>query len=84
MQIFKKIDLSNFHTEKVESMQGMFSFCLSLKLLDVSNFNTEKVTDKREMFFHCEKLEIFDLKSFNIKNFKEMLGIFDNNRFIKF
>ena len=50
------LDVSNFNTENVKYMFGMFVNCSGLKSLDLSNFNTENVTDMRYMFAGCGTL----------------------------
>ena len=50
------LDLSNFNTEKVESMGNMFEGCSSLTSLDLSNFNTKKVRYMNSMFQACSAL----------------------------
>ena len=50
------LDLSNFNTEKVESMMGMFFSCSALTSLDLSNFNTKKVRNMNSMFSACSAL----------------------------
>ena len=50
------LDLSNFNTEKVESMMGMFFSCSALTSLDLSNFNTKKVRYMNSMFNACSAL----------------------------
>ena len=40
----KILNLSNFNTSKVTSMEFMFHYCNSLISLDLSNFDTSKVT----------------------------------------
>ena len=49
----KELNLSNFYTNNVMDMGGMFSRCFSLKELNLSNFNTNNVTDIRDMFYEC-------------------------------
>ena len=39
------LNLSNFNTEKINSMVGMFNGCYNLKYLDIHNFNTSSITD---------------------------------------
>ena len=39
----KKLELKNFNTAKVQSMDSMFDGCLSIIELDVSNFDTGNV-----------------------------------------
>ena len=46
----KELNLSNFHTNKVNDMSFMFSFCLSLEELNLSNFNTNNVTEINGIF----------------------------------
>ena len=41
----KSLNLSNFNTLLVQSMEQMFLNCSSIRYLDLSNFNTSIVTD---------------------------------------
>ena len=50
MFIVKKISLSNFNTNKVINMSGMFYECKALEQLNISNFKTNNETDMRWMF----------------------------------
>ena len=45
----KELNLSNFNTNNVTNMYGMFWGCSSLKELNISNFNTNNVTDMGSM-----------------------------------
>ena len=49
----KELDLSNFHTEKVQYMSGMFKNDILLKNLDISSFNVDNVKSMNEMFTNC-------------------------------
>ena len=49
----KKLDLSNFKTDNVKNMSGMFNGCSFLEELDLSNFNTNNVSNLKEMFYGC-------------------------------
>ena len=49
----KELNLSNFNTNNVTDMGGMFCRCFSLKELNLSNFNTNNVTNMSDMFFGC-------------------------------
>lgn len=60
------IDLSNFNTEKVTDMSGMFWCCWKLTRLDVSSFNTVNVTDMSEMFWGCESMTNLNLSHFDM------------------
>ena len=51
------IDLSNFNTNNVTYMNGMFGECTSLTNINLSNFNTNNVTDMNGMFYGCKKLK---------------------------
>ena len=49
------LDLSNFNTNNVTNMRGMFYGCSSLNSLNLSNFNTINVKDMEGMFFCLNK-----------------------------
>ena len=44
------LNLSNFNTNNVTNMSGMFYNCSSLTSLNLSNFNTNNVTNMSYMF----------------------------------
>ena len=46
----KKLNLSNFNTNNVTNMSGIFSESSSLKELNIYNLNTNNVTSMRGMF----------------------------------
>ena len=70
------VDLSNFNTEKVTNMVGMFGNCKNLTNINLSNLNTANVTNMMEMFGGCNKLTNIDLSNFNTKNVTNMKGMF--------
>ena len=74
----KEIDLSNFNTSNVTSMNAMFQGCSSLTSLDLSNFNTNKVTYMDSMFAGCSSLTSLDLSNFNTSNVINMASMFHN------
>ena len=51
----KKLNLSNFNTNNVIDMIGIFYKCLSLKELNISNFNIKKVAYMIDMFYKCSE-----------------------------
>ena len=53
----KRVELSNFETQKVTMMNSMFNGCSSLTTLDLSSFNTESVSDMGYMFQNCSNLK---------------------------
>ena len=59
----KNIDLSNFNTQNITNMNGMFYKCESL--IDLSNFNTKNVIDMNCIFDECNSLTNIDLSNFN-------------------
>ena len=65
------LNLSNFNTNNVKSMNGMFYNCYCLTSLNLSNFNTNNVKDMSCMFEglnkKCEKI----VKDDNIRYFFE-------------
>ena len=61
-----EIDLTNFDSSDVETMEGMFYGCTNLKNIIMKNiFNTNKVTTMSYMFYLCESLTSIDLSNFN-------------------
>ena len=55
--LWTNINLSNFYTNNVTNMGGMFSRCSSLTKINLSNFNTNNVTDMECMFYGCSYLK---------------------------
>lgn len=70
------LDVSNFDTQSVTNMKGMFFQCYSLTSLDVSNFDTRNVTDMFGMFFNCNILTSLDLSNFDTQNVTDMRYMF--------
>ena len=71
-KLLTNINLSNFNTNNVINMNGMFYGCSSLKDINLSNFNTNKVTNMNYMFGDCPYLNknniiIKDKRIFNNK-----------------
>ena len=71
------INLSNFNTQNVVNMFGMFYNCKSLKIIDLSNFNTQNVTYMSGMFFGCESLTNINLSNFDTQNVTNMSHMFN-------
>ena len=73
------LDLTNFDTSNVKSMEGMFNFCLKLKeIKGLDNFNTSKVTNMSRMFENCEELENLNLSKFDTSKVTNITGMFNN------
>ena len=51
------INLSNFNTQNVTNMSGIFSECSSLTNINLSNFNTQNVNKMSDMFEGCSSLK---------------------------
>lgn len=68
--------LEYLNTEKVTSMNSMFSNCPSLTSLDLSTFDTRNVTDMSSMFTACKNLTSLDVSKFNTKNVTNMYLMF--------
>ena len=71
-----KIDLSNFDTSNVKSMQGMFFGCSSLTSLNLTNFDISNVINMDAMFQYCSTLTSLDLSHFKTSNVKNMGSMF--------
>ena len=72
------IDVSNFNTAAVTSMNNMFYGCSSLTSIDVSNFNTAAVTSMNSTFYNCNKLTFIDVSNFNTSKVTSMQAMFRN------
>ena len=72
-----KIDLTNFNTDKVNYINGLFSGCSSLTYVDLSNFKTNKVDDLGFLFRRCSSLTNVDLSNFNTNNLTHMYCMFE-------
>lgn len=60
------IDLSNFNTSNLSSMNGMFMNCTTLtSIIGIENFDTSKVNDMTSMFSNCRSLLSLDLKNWD-------------------
>ena len=70
MFVIKEINLSNYNTNNVTDMSGMFYGCSSLKEINLSNFNTNNVTSMIEMLSGCPYETQMKIKE-QIKNIKE-------------
>ena len=57
----KSLDIPNFHTQKVELMDNMFSHCNSLTSLNIRNFDFSKVSSSKYMFSGCNNLTFINL-----------------------
>ena len=73
-----EMDLSDFNTSEVTTMQWMFLSCSSLISLNLSNFDTSKVQSMQAMFSGCNNLEYINLKNFNENQLTEYRYMFDN------
>ena len=73
----KDLDLSNFDTSKVMTMNEMFANMYNLTSLNLSNFDTSKVTDMYGMFAYMHRLTSLNLSNFDTSNVTGMRGMFD-------
>ena len=78
MTSLEELEISSFHTEKVEYMSEMFESCSSILSLDLSNFKTEMVINMDRMFSSCLKLEEVNLTSFRLTNCNSTESMFSN------
>ena len=66
----KELNISNFNTINVTTMQGMLYECSSLTELNLFNFNTNNAIDMQSMFYGCTKQFQNKIKN-QYKNIKE-------------
>ena len=72
------IDLSNFITDDVNYMRGLFLECSSLININLSNLNTLDNYDMGFMFSDCDSLNNIDLSGINTQNVIFMENLFNN------
>ena len=70
------LNLSNFNTTNVTTMEYMFYNCAALQTLNLSNFNTANVMTMAFMFYNCAALTTLDLSNFNTENVTDMYATF--------
>ena len=71
------LNLSNFDTSAVTSMNSMFAYCRGLTSLDLSSFDTSAVTNMNDMFSNCSKLTSLDLRNFDTSAVTDMGYMFN-------
>ena len=71
------IDLSNFDSSSITSMNNMFADCKSLVSINFSNFNTNKVKTMSNIFKNCFSLISLDLTSFTTDKANTMENMFN-------
>ena len=71
-----EINLSNFDTTLVISMDNMFEGCSSLTSLDLTNFKTSSVKRMIFMFSQCSSLTSLDLSKFDTSSVTRMDSMF--------
>lgn len=76
------LDLKNFNTSNVTTMQSMFDEARSLRYIDLSSFDTSKVTNMNSMFARLD-LETLDLTSFDICKVTDMQRMFAHSTNLK-
>ena len=73
MQFIKKIDISNFNTEKLNDISYMFFKCFSLEKIYFSKIEINKIIMKN-MFYGCNNLKEIIIKN-NTNNINNNLLI---------
>ena len=57
-QCLKKVDLSHFQGQKLQSVREMFSGCELMESINLSNLDLQNVTDMSNMFSGCASLKV--------------------------
>lgn len=63
-------------SNKLKSMQYLFSYCEALQSLDTSLMVTSGVEDMGGCFFHCSSMRILNLSNFDTSSVTNMAGMF--------
>ena len=72
------INLTNFDTSQVTTMEYMFYSCSSLTSLDLSNFKTSSSTSVEHIFEGCKNLEFINLSNFGEGGMGLFQGMFND------
>ena len=67
-----EIDGSQFDTSRVNSANGMFHGCPSLKVMDVSNWSVSRLSDATSMFHGCKSLGTLDVSRWDTHSLQYM------------
>ena len=59
-----EVDLTNFDSSEVTTMEKMFYLCINLKKIIFNGINTSNVKNMASMFAKCKSLETLDLSNF--------------------
>ena len=73
-----EINLSNFDTSQVTSMDNMFEGCTSLTSIDLTNFKTSSVKRMTFMFSSCSSLTSLNLSHFDTSSVTTMDSMFSH------
>ena len=73
----EELNISNFNSNNVTNMKGMFRDCISLKELNLSNFNTYNVSKMNNMFSYCSSLKKLNLSNFSNNKLTNMRYMFE-------
>ena len=79
-----EIDISNFDTSKVKTMNRMFCDCKDLEKIIFGKINTSSVEDMYALFNGLSKLTSIDLSNFNTSRVKTMSFLFSGCSNLKF
>ena len=66
--LLKKLNTSNFNTNKIEDMSEMFQNCSSLTSLALSHFKITNVETMQSIFAGCSSLKDLNISNFNLDN----------------
>ncbi|MBO5395109.1 MAG: BspA family leucine-rich repeat surface protein [Clostridia bacterium] len=72
----KSLDLTNFNTSNVTTMEKMFASCAGLSSIDLSNFNTANVKSMFGMFGGCVSLTKISISNFDTSSVTTMAQMF--------
>ena len=77
MAYIEYVDLSDFDSSQVATMEGMFYGCSNLKSINLKNLNTSSLISMEKMFQSCISLISLDLSNFKTSLVRNMRDIFN-------
>ena len=78
------VDLSNFDSSNLGTINELFISCSSLKIANLSNINGNKFSSLKSVFDHNNALEILDLSNVNMASIDKVDSFFSSSTKLRY
>ena len=78
------VDLSNFDSSNLQSINSLFKNCSSLKFANLSNLKANNLQSLESVFEGCNNLEILDLSNFRTDNINTVNSFFSEDTKLRY